>query len=76
MARSLIANKQGGPFPFLSVAPRQSAQCRTLTALVVHTTAVFLSRQKIEVLWPFLSMLTDQARLAVSPLCQLVLLYG
>ena len=66
MARSLIANQQGGPFPLLSVAPRQSAQCRTLTALVVHATAVFFSRQNVELLWPFLSMLTDPARLAVS----------
>ena len=64
-ARSLIANEQGGPFPLLSVAPHQSPQCRTLTALVVHAAAVFFSRQKLEVLWPFLNMLTDPAKLAV-----------
>ena len=66
MARSLIANKQGGPFPLLSVAPHQPTQCRTLTALVVHAVAVFFSRQKLEVLWPFLNILTDPAKLAVS----------
>ena len=65
-ARSLIANEQGGPFPLLSVATPQPPKCRTLTALVVHTAAVFFSRQKLEVLWPFLNMLTDPAKLAVS----------
>ena len=66
MARSLIANEQGGPLVWLSVAPRQPPQCRTLTALVVHATAVFFSRQRLDVLQPFLSMLTDPAKLAVS----------
>ena len=65
-ARSLIANEQGGPFPLLSVATPQPPKCRTLTALVVHTAAVLFSRQKLEVLWPFLNMLTDPAKLAVS----------
>ena len=65
-ARSLIANEQGGPFPLLSVATHQPPKCRTLTALVVHTAAVFFSRQKLEVLWPFINILTDPAKLAVS----------
>ena len=65
-ARSLLANEQGGPFPLLTISPHQARQCRTLTALVVHTAAVFFSRQKLEVLWPFLNMLTDPAQLAVS----------
>lgn len=65
-ARSLIANEQGGPFPLLSVTPHQPHQCRTLTALVVHTTSVFFSRQNLEILWPFISMLTNPANLAVS----------
>ena len=65
-ARSLLANEQGGPFPLLSVTPHQPPQCRTLTALVVHAAAVFFSRQKLEVLWPFFNMLTDPAKLAVS----------
>ena len=66
IVRSLIANEQGGLFPLLSVTPQQPPQCRTLTALVVHTAAVFFYRQKLEVLWPFLNMLTDPAKLAVS----------
>lgn len=66
MARALITNKHGEPLPLLSVAPHQSAQCRTLTALVVHASAVFLSRQRLEVLWPFISILSDPARLTVS----------
>ena len=65
-ARSLIANEQGGPLLVLSVAPHQPPQCRTLTALVVHTTSVFFSRQKLEILYPFISMLTNPANLAVS----------
>ena len=65
-ARSLIANEQGGPFPLLSVATQQPPKCRTLTALVVHAAAVLFSKQKLEVLWPFLNMLTDPAKLAVS----------
>lgn len=65
-ARALIANKQGGPFPLLSVAPCQQDKCRTLTALVVHVTTVLFRKQKLQVLWPFLSILADPGRLAVS----------
>ncbi len=65
-ARSLIANEQGGPCLLLSVAPHQPRQYRTLTALVVHATSVFFSRQKLEILYPFISMLTTPANLAVS----------
>ena len=66
MARLLIANEQGGPFPLLSVAPHQLPQCRTLTALVVHATSVFFSRQELEILWPFINVLNNPANLAVS----------
>ena len=66
MAKLLIANEQGGPLSMLRVTPHQAPQCRTLTALVVHAAAVFFSGQNLEMLWPFLDVLTDPAKLAVS----------
>ena len=66
MARSLIANEQGGTLAQLAVDPRQPLQHRTLGAIVVHTAAVFLCRQKVTILQPFVNMLNNPAVLVVS----------
>ena len=66
MARSLVANEQGGTLAQMSVDPRQPLQHRTLGAIVVHTAAVFLCRQKVDILQPFVNMLTNPAVLVVS----------
>ena len=66
MARSLIANEQGGTLAQLKVDPRQPLQHRILGAIVVHTTAVFLCRQRLDMLQPFVHMLNSPATLVVS----------
>jgi len=66
MARSLVANEQGGPLAQLRVTPQQSLQHRILGAIVVHTAAVFLCRQRVEILQPFVNMLNNPANLIVS----------
>jgi len=66
MARSLVANEQGGSLAQLGVAPQQSLQNRILGAIVVHTAAVFFCRQRVEILQPFVNMLNNPAALVVS----------
>ena len=66
MARLLVANEQGGTLAQLRIYPRQPLQHRTLGAIVVHTAAAFLCRQKIDILQPFMNMLTNPAVLVVS----------
>ena len=66
MARSLIANEQGGTLAQLGVDSRQPLLNRTLGAIVVHTAAVFLCRQKVTILQPFVNMLNNPAVLVVS----------
>ena len=66
MARLLVANEQGGTLAQLGVDPRQPLQHGTLGAIVVHTAAVFLCRQKVDILQPFVNMLNNPAVLVVS----------
>ena len=66
MARSLVANEQGGTLAQMRVYPRQPLQHRTLGAIVIHTAAVFLCRQKANILQPFVKLLTNPAMLVVS----------
>ena len=66
MARSLVANEQGGPLAQLGVAPQQPLQNRILGAIVVHTATVFFCRQRVEILQPFVNMLNNPAALVVS----------
>jgi len=66
MARALVANEQGGPLAQLRIAPRQPLQHRALGAIVVHTAAIFLCRQRVGILQPFVNMLKNPAALVVS----------
>ena len=66
MARLLVANEQGGNLAQLRMYPEQPLQHRTLAAIVVHTVAVFLCRQKVSILQPFVNMLNNPAMLVVS----------
>jgi len=71
MARSLVANEQGGPLAQLGIAPWQPLKHGILGVIVVHTTAVFICRQRVDILQPFLSMLNNPAALIVSAsLCE------
>ena len=66
VGRALLANEQGGPLPQLRVIPQQPALHRTLGAVVVHAAVVFLSRQRLQVLKPFITMIGNPGALAVS----------
>ena len=66
MARLLVANEQGGPLAQLVVGPMQPLKHRTLGAIVVHTAAVFLCQQRIDILQPFVNMLKKPATLVVT----------
>ena len=66
MARLLVANEQGGTLAQLRIYPGQPLQHRTLGAIVVHTVAVFLCRQEVSILQPFVNMLNKPAMLVVS----------
>ena len=66
MARLLVANEQGGPLAQLVVEPTQPLQHRTLGAIIVHTAAVFLCRQRVAILQPFVNMLKNPATLVVG----------
>ena len=66
MARLLVANEQGGNLAQLRMYPEQPLQHRTLAAIVVHTVAVFLCQQEVNILQPFVNMLNNPAMLVVS----------
>ena len=59
MARKLISNEQGGQFEGLYMQANQPHDHRTLTPLVMHTTATLLSRQQVELLYPLVTLLTN-----------------
>ena len=65
-ARALLANQQGGRIlEQMAVSPRQPLQCRTILGVIVHAAAVFLGRQKVDILLPFVNMLNNPALLNV-----------
>ena len=66
MSRALLANEQGGPLAQQTVTPRQSLLQQTLGAVVVHTAAVLLCRQGVDLLRPLINMLLNPAALVVS----------
>ena len=61
-----MLTSRGGTLAQMSVDPRQPLQHRTLGAIVVHTATVFLCRQKVDILQPFVNMLNKPAVLVVS----------
>lgn len=66
LLRLLLANQQGGQLAQMTVSPDQPALCRTLTALVIHTAAVLLTRANDDLLLPFVNMLNNPSVLGVS----------
>lgn len=65
-ARLLLANQQGGTLAQMTVTSQQPTQCRSLSSVVVHTAAVMLCRQGVEILLPFVNMFNNPAALVVS----------
>ena len=65
MARTLLANTQGGPLEPLQAAPKQRPLERDICALMVHTAVVFITRKDTELLSPFVNMLNNPAALVV-----------
>ena len=63
--RLLLSNQQGGPLAQMAVSPDQSALCRTLTDIVVHTVSVIMSKTNVDLLAPFEKLLTKPTDLKV-----------
>eukprot|EP00731_Ephydatia_muelleri_P016208 Em0009g632a len=63
MARTLLANTQGGPLEPLQAAPKQRPLERDICALMVHAAVVFITRKDTELLSPFVNMLNNPAAL-------------
>ena len=59
-------NEQGGPLAQLTASPHQPSLCRTLSGIVVHCVAVILSRTNVDLLQPFLNMLTNPTAIEVN----------
>ena len=66
MARALVSNEQGGPLAALRVSPGQPGVHRTLGGVVIHTAASLLSRRRVELLHPLVTMLCKPGDMAVS----------
>ena len=72
-ARALLANQQGGRvLEQMTVSPQQPLQCRTILGVVVHAAAVFLGRQKLDVLLPFINILNNPAALNVILMAKMI----
>ena len=61
-----MSNEQGGPLAALQVSAGQPGNVRTLIAVVVHTAATLLSRSKVDLLSPLVTLLTSPGDMAVS----------
>ena len=68
MVRLLLSNKQGGQLAEMAVSPNQPALCRTLEGIVVHTVSVVLNKAAVDLLQPFLNILSDPIALEVNVL--------
>ena len=68
MMRLLLANQQAVPLAQMTVSPQQSAFCRTLGGIVVHTVSVIMSKVDVNLLLPFVNMLKNPASLKVQVL--------
>ena len=67
-ARLLITREYCGALVQMQVSPQQPLQQKALSALVVHAAGVVISRSSFDVLFPFVSMLSNPAALKVCEL--------
>ena len=65
-AATLLLKRQEGPVAAICAIPPTLVDTHTAMAIVAHTVAVTLCRQKADVLLPFKTMLNDPSTLAVS----------
>lgn len=65
-ARALLANQQGGMvLNQMSATPQQPLRCTAIMGVVVHTALVFFGRQEVNMLLPFVNILSNPAALNV-----------
>ena len=65
-ARQLLTNEQGGPLAQLCMTPELPGMYKTLGSIIVHTVAVLDSNSRQPILYPFIHMMTNPAKLEVS----------
>ena len=66
MARLLVCNEQGGPLAALQVSAGQPGVHRTLSAVVIHSVASLLSRKRLHLLSPLVTLLIKPGNMAVN----------
>ena len=66
VARSFLANQQGGPLLQMKITPDQPLPFRLSTFVVVHTVSVILCHNDNPFLFPFVNMMSNVAALQVS----------
>ena len=72
MARLLVCNQQGGPLAALQVSAGQPGIHYALSAVVIHSVAVLLSRKRLHLLSPLVTLLIKPGNMAVN--CGILLL--
>lgn len=66
MARSLIANNQGGSLRQMTVSQDQPFKCHTMVPVVVHAASVFLHKKGLNIILPLSKILSDPSSLNAS----------
>lgn len=66
VAKLLIRNKQGSSLPQMCLKPSLTPECKTLGAIIVHTTVVLSANSKQPLLFPLVNMLFNPTALVVS----------
>ena len=66
IARSFLANGQGGPLLQMKITPDVSQSCQVLNLIVAHTVSVVVSRKNFSIFLPFVNMISNTAALHVS----------
>ena len=61
-----MCNEQGGPLAALQVSAGQPDVHHTLSAVVIHTVAALLSRKRLDLLSPLVTLLIKPEDMAVN----------
>jgi hypothetical protein len=59
VVRTLVSNQHSGTLAAFHVSPDQPHNCRILSAIVIHTVVSLLSKRKIDLLCPLVTLITQ-----------------
>lgn len=66
MATKLVCNKHGGTLAVLQVSASQTTAQQSLASVVVHSVATLISRSRLNILRPLVTLLNSPGDIAVS----------